>query len=91
MDTIKFEGPLVAERFIALVEQDREVELPGTYSGLFSKITPAMAYAMVRKGSNIIAFKEGVKDEEDAPPAEKIISEKTYSQYSPLVSGDGGE
>ncbi len=66
MTPLTFKDPIVAERFVSLVEKDRMVEQPRTYRGLFSNITPAMAYMMVRKKSNIIALKKVAEPQEPA-------------------------
>ena len=47
----------VAEKYEALVENDRDVYKIEVYSGKLSNITPAMAEAMIKGGTNLIKEK----------------------------------
>jgi hypothetical protein len=54
---LHFSNKEVAEKYESLVEQDRDVLRQQVYSGKLSNITPAMAEAMVKGGSNLIKVK----------------------------------
>jgi len=78
---LKFTDPEVSAKFECLVEKDRMVEQPGTYSGLLSNITPAMAYRMVRcECTHVIALKE--------TPEKLAITEKAESKKKDSAKND---
>ena len=57
MPNLDFNNPQTKEKFECNVEKDRMVHKPQVYSGLLSNITPEMADAMVKDGSNVIKEK----------------------------------
>lgn len=57
MNNLQFSNAEVQEKYESLVDNDREVQKPQVYSGKLSNITPAMAEAMIKGGTNLIKEK----------------------------------
>ncbi len=64
-----FSNPEVDAKFVSLIEIDKTIQRPGTYSGKLSGITPEMAQGMVDRGSNLIALKPAVEKKPVIPAA----------------------
>lgn len=74
-DNIQFTNPEVAAKYEALTDYDHNVTRQLLYSGPLSKITPAMAAAMVKGKSNLIRERPATKTQAatEMPEAEKAM------------------